>query len=248
MNCPICGSTNVGLGYQSFSVTLRKRRRCKDCGTVWKAEWTIPQAATGACLSAVFALVGAVHTVKEPSLGGVVLCAVVLALLGYWVMVFCGKSGRLVLIEQPVGRSRETPRKALDPGSQHSDFDRAKAHEFAGIVALTEGPVFCPNCQRKVRRNEKLAWRLVACPHCHTHFQMPGKIGWMDRQLLSMHGCVLALLLLFLTLPSVVVGMVGLVVCKHPLARRRSEMLAELGGILVGLAIAALGLMLIRGS
>jgi len=36
-NCPRCGSSRVVIAYRSFSVSFQKRRRCKDCGAVWKA-------------------------------------------------------------------------------------------------------------------------------------------------------------------------------------------------------------------
>lgn len=107
----------------------------------------------------------------------------------------------------------------------------------------------CPYCMRLVVSTQHLAWRQVACPFCRGLFEMPGdpnQLTWLDRQLCSTNGCSVALLIFICNGPALVLGIIGLLVCKHPKARDCASNLTWGGGAftLVGITLAFFRLLL----
>jgi hypothetical protein len=107
----------------------------------------------------------------------------------------------------------------------------------------------CPYCTRVVESTQHLAWKQVVCPFCRGLFEMPGdpnQLTWLDRQLCITSGCSVALLIFICNGLALVLGIVGLLVCKHPRAREQAANLTWGGATftLIGITLGVFRILL----
>ncbi len=65
-------------------------------------------------------------------------------------------------------------------------------------------------------------------------------ISWLDRQFVNASGCAMVVLALLLNGVAVVLGLLGLIFCKHPKARQHALVV-----FVAGLAFTILGVLLV---
>lgn len=74
------------------------------------------------------------------------------------------------------------------------------------------------------------------------------RLSWLDRQFIQASGCALIALALLFNGAALVLGMIGLVFCKHPKAREGAGTLCVLGAIATGIGLLLLYALLSQGQ
>ena len=71
---------------------------------------------------------------------------------------------------------------------------------------------------------------------------MPGDssgLSFLDKQFIHTNGCALTIVAILVNGPALILGIVGLIACKHPAARKRAMEMTQVAGFITFLAILA---------
>jgi hypothetical protein len=110
-------------------------------------------------------------------------------------------------------------------------------------ITLTEA---CPYCAEQVWLGTQ------RCPHCNevlgAELREVEERNWLDKQLLNSSTFILLVLAVCLNGVALIIGVIGLAVCKDPEARRRAMTLVIISGIITAVAVVLQILAALAGS